>query len=138
MRHQGATSFLQAQLSTGPCTPPRKSTLTGESFPITVSNPVVGSLTATLVEEALRHNLTLNTSGGRALGGSSVTNGLFYGRGSKNNYEKWADLGNPGWGWNDTYPLFIKVKYDVSTCSRNRVNYAIEHTLQPSKTRSGL
>lgn len=51
----------------------------------------------------------LNISGGRALGGSSVTNGLFYGRGSKHVYEKWTELGNSGWGWNDTYPLFVKV-----------------------------
>jgi choline dehydrogenase len=46
---------------------------------------------------------------GRALGGSSVTNGLYYGRGSSSIYDKWVELGNPGWGWNETYPLFIKV-----------------------------
>ncbi|EGE86435.1 hypothetical protein RJZ56_007419 [Blastomyces dermatitidis] len=45
---------------------------------------------------------------GRCLGGSSVTNGLFYGRGSASVYDKWVELGNPGWGWHDVYPLFVK------------------------------
>ncbi|KAI9803052.1 MAG: hypothetical protein M1826_005030 [Phylliscum demangeonii] len=45
---------------------------------------------------------------GRGLGGSSAINGLFYGRGSASVYDQWAELGNPGWGWHDVYPLFIK------------------------------
>ncbi|QSS60612.1 glucose-methanol-choline oxidoreductase:GMC oxidoreductase, partial [Histoplasma capsulatum] len=45
---------------------------------------------------------------GRCLGGSSVINGLFYGRGSASVYDKWVELGNPGWGWHDVYPLFVK------------------------------
>ncbi|EER39780.1 glucose-methanol-choline oxidoreductase:GMC oxidoreductase [Histoplasma capsulatum H143] len=45
---------------------------------------------------------------GRCLGGSSVINGLFYGRGSASVYDKWEELGNPGWGWHDVYPLFVK------------------------------
>ena len=48
-------------------------------------------------------------AGGRGFGGSSVINGLFYGRGSASVYDKWAQLGNPGWGWDDVYPLFVKV-----------------------------
>ncbi|KAK2756245.1 hypothetical protein FQN54_005653 [Arachnomyces sp. PD_36] len=38
---------------------------------------------------------------GRCLGGSSVTNGLFYARGSASVYDNWVELGNPGWGWDD-------------------------------------
>ncbi|KAH7393625.1 glucose-methanol-choline oxidoreductase [Cadophora sp. MPI-SDFR-AT-0126] len=45
---------------------------------------------------------------GRGLGGSSVTNGLYYGRGSKGVYDQWAALGNPGWTWDEVYPLFVK------------------------------
>ncbi|PVH76829.1 GMC oxidoreductase [Cadophora sp. DSE1049] len=45
---------------------------------------------------------------GRGLGGSSVTNGLYYGRGSKSVYDQWAALGNPGWTWDEVYPLFVK------------------------------
>lgn len=50
-------------------------------------------------------------TGGRCLGGSSVTNGLYYARGSASVYDRWAELGNPGWGWDDVYPLFIKGGY---------------------------
>ncbi|KAF1817457.1 choline dehydrogenase [Eremomyces bilateralis CBS 781.70] len=45
---------------------------------------------------------------GRGLGGSSTINGLYYGRGSASIYDKWAKLGNPGWGWDDVYPHFVK------------------------------
>ncbi|GKT63338.1 glucose-methanol-choline oxidoreductase [Colletotrichum tofieldiae] len=45
---------------------------------------------------------------GRGLGGSSILNGLYYGRGSANVYDHWVELGNPGWGWEDVYPAFIK------------------------------
>jgi len=46
---------------------------------------------------------------GRGLGGSSATNGLYYARGSASVYDRWAKIGNPGWGWNDIFPLFVKV-----------------------------
>ncbi|KAJ4345516.1 uncharacterized protein N0V89_011649 [Didymosphaeria variabile] len=51
---------------------------------------------------------TLQYLRGKALGGSSVTNGLYYARGSSQVYDRWVDLGNPGWGWEDVYPLFRK------------------------------
>ncbi|EQB56066.1 GMC oxidoreductase [Colletotrichum gloeosporioides Cg-14] len=45
---------------------------------------------------------------GRCLGGSSVTNGFYYGRGSASVYDDWVRVGNPGWGWADVYPLFVR------------------------------
>ncbi|OCT46640.1 hypothetical protein CLCR_01970 [Cladophialophora carrionii] len=45
---------------------------------------------------------------GRGLGGSSTINGLYYGRGSASVFDKWVQLGNPGWGWDDLYPLAVK------------------------------
>lgn len=51
----------------------------------------------------------MNT-GGKAGGGSSSTNGLYYARGSASVYDDWVALGNPGWGWEDVYPLFVKVR----------------------------
>lgn len=54
------------------------------------------------------NNRTLQYLRGRTLGGSSTTNGLYYARGSASVYDHWADLGNPGWGWDDTYELFRK------------------------------
>lgn len=43
---------------------------------------------------------------GRCLGGSSSINGLIYIRGQAEDYDGWAALGNPGWGWADVLPFF--------------------------------
>jgi choline dehydrogenase-like flavoprotein len=37
-----------------------------------------------------------------------MINGFYYGRGSSNIYDQWVDAGNPGWGWDDVWPLFVK------------------------------
>ncbi|KAM3423499.1 hypothetical protein BST61_g927 [Cercospora zeina] len=45
------------------------------------------------------NNRTLSYHRGRALGGSSATNGMFYGLGSSEIYDQWETDGNPGWNW---------------------------------------
>src|SRR5271155_91149 len=47
---------------------------------------------------------------GRVLGGSSSINGLIVVRGQPYDYDRWRDLGNPGWGWDDVLPYFIKLE----------------------------
>ncbi len=47
---------------------------------------------------------------GRGLGGSSSINGLIYIRGQPQDYERWAALGNEGWGWKDLLPYFIRME----------------------------
>ncbi|KAM0250160.1 hypothetical protein ACHAP5_002477 [Fusarium lateritium] len=43
---------------------------------------------------------------GRAVGGSSILNGLCWSRGSVSDYDGWEKLGNKGWSWNDLLPFF--------------------------------
>jgi len=43
---------------------------------------------------------------GKALGGSSSINSLMYVRGNPRDYDRWAELGNEGWGWDEMFDLF--------------------------------
>ncbi|CAH1692997.1 Alcohol dehydrogenase (acceptor) [Hyphomicrobiales bacterium] len=47
---------------------------------------------------------------GRVLGGSSAINGLIYIRGQADDFNDWAQRGNPGWSWSDVLPAFKAVE----------------------------
>ena len=45
---------------------------------------------------------------GRVLGGSSSINGMIYMRGQVRDFEQWKAQGNPGWGWDDVLPYYMR------------------------------
>ncbi|MFB0874298.1 MULTISPECIES: GMC family oxidoreductase [unclassified Sphingobium] len=47
---------------------------------------------------------------GRVVGGSMAVNGMVYTRGQAADFDKWAQLGNPGWGYDDILPYFRKTE----------------------------
>ena len=47
---------------------------------------------------------------GKVLGGSSSLNGLLYVRGQAEDYDRWRQMGNVGWGWDDVLPLFKRAE----------------------------
>jgi choline dehydrogenase-like flavoprotein len=49
---------------------------------------------------------------GKVLGGSSSVNAMIYMRGQPQDYDAWAAAGNPGWGWSDVLPYFIKAEHN--------------------------
>lgn len=52
------------------------------------------------------NNRQIDWPRGKVLGGSSALNGLLYVRGQKEDYDRWRQMGNAGWGWDDVLPLF--------------------------------
>jgi len=47
---------------------------------------------------------------GKVLGGSSSINAMVYIRGQHADYDHWAGQGNPGWGWEDVKPYFLRAE----------------------------
>jgi choline dehydrogenase-like flavoprotein len=47
---------------------------------------------------------------GRGLGGTSSMNGMIYIRGHRSDFDEWRDRGNPGWGFADVLPYFLRAE----------------------------
>jgi choline dehydrogenase len=47
---------------------------------------------------------------GKVLGGSSSINAMVYSRGQAGDFDDWAALGNPGWGWGDVLAAYKRLE----------------------------
>lgn len=62
------------------------------------------------VPQTALNNRTSFQPRGRGLGGSSSINGMLYIRGHRNDYDRWAQLGCPGWSYEEVLPYFIRAE----------------------------
>ncbi len=76
----------------------------------TMHNPAVDWCYRTDPDPGL-NGRALDWPRGKVLGGSSSLNGLLYVRGQPQDYDRWAQMGNPGWGWEDVLPLFKRSEH---------------------------
>lgn len=71
----------------------------------TMHNPAVDWCYRTEPDAGL-NGRSIDWPRGKVLGGSSSLNGLLYVRGQPSDYDRWRQMGNAGWGWDDVLPLF--------------------------------
>jgi choline dehydrogenase len=48
---------------------------------------------------------------GKVIGGSGSINAMVHVRGQPHDFDDWRDCGNPGWGWDDVLPFFMKAEH---------------------------
>ena len=75
----------------------------------TMHNPAVDWCYKTEPDPGL-NGRSIDWPRGKVLGGSSSLNGLLYVRGQPQDYDRWRQMGNDGWGWDDVLPLFKRAE----------------------------
>ena len=75
----------------------------------TMTNPRVSHRFATEPHEGVAGR-SIAWPRGRVIGGSSSINGLVFIRGQRENFDRWAELGATGWGYNDVLPYFRRLE----------------------------
>lgn len=75
----------------------------------TIHNPSVDWCYKTEPDPGL-NGRSIDWPRGKVLGGSSSLNGLLYVRGQPQDYDRWAQMGNAGWSWDDVLPLFKRAE----------------------------
>ncbi len=74
-----------------------------------ITNPAVNWLYAS-EPEAATNGRRIPVPRGRMLGGSSSLNGLAFVRGQAQDFDTWAQLGNPGWSHAEVLPFFKRME----------------------------
>ena len=64
---------------------------------------------------------------GKVLGGSSAINGMLYVRGQVDDYNGWAQRGNPGWSYDDVLPYFKKAEHCQAMAAGNTDFDSVTH-----------
>lgn len=72
-----------------------------------IGNPRTDWMMQTVAEPGLNGRV-LPYPRGKVLGGCSSVNGMIYMRGQAADYDRWRQMGNIGWGWDDVLPYFLK------------------------------
>ncbi|MGF1525788.1 MAG: GMC family oxidoreductase [Candidatus Competibacterales bacterium] len=75
----------------------------------TMHNPKVDWCYRTAEDPGL-NGRSLDWPRGKVLGGSSSLNGLLYVRGQPEDYDRWRQMGNEGWGYDDVLPYFKRAE----------------------------
>ncbi len=68
---------------------------------------------------------------GRGLGGSSSINAMLYVRGQPQDYDFWAAQGNPGWGWAEVLPYFLKAEHNERGASAHHATGGPLNVMDP-------
>ncbi|KAG7284227.1 hypothetical protein NEMBOFW57_010591 [Staphylotrichum longicolle] len=104
----------------------------------------------TTVAQASLGGRSIDVNRGKVLGGSSAMNYLCYDRASAAEYEAWAELGNPGWGWNTMINAMTKSENFTGTDNDrhgytgpirnyyNRVVYPVLQLWKPAVSALGI
>lgn len=75
----------------------------------TFRDPAVNWMYQTQPEAAL-HGRSSYWPRGKVLGGSGSINAMAYVRGLPQDFDAWRSAGNPGWGWDDVQPFFLRAE----------------------------
>ena len=78
------------------------------------------------------NNRTLYWPRGKALGGTSTINGMIYVRGNAQDYDRWAQMGLPGWSYDEVLPAFRRSETHVE---RNGAFHGTEGALTVCRAR---
>ena len=68
------------------------------------------------------------------LGGSSTINGMIYVRGNRHDYDRWAQMGLPGWSYDEVLPAFRRSEGHVE---RDGAYHGTEGELTVCRARGG-
>lgn len=74
-----------------------------------IGNPRTDWMMKTAPEAGL-NGRSLTYPRGKVLGGCSSVNGMIYMRGQAADYDRWRQMGNAGWGWDNVLPYFKRVE----------------------------